>query len=70
MIDTITEIALKEQNKCDPLDLKSVSPDFLLEGKKSRSSTIIKPVTYTHPSLTRGLPSGCTEQRLKANIPT
>jgi hypothetical protein len=31
MIDTYAEIALKEPNKCDPLD---ISPDLLLEGKK------------------------------------
>jgi hypothetical protein len=31
MINTNAEIALKEPNECDPLD---VSPDLLLEGKK------------------------------------
>jgi hypothetical protein len=34
MIDTKTEITLKEPNKCDPLD---VTHNFLLEGIKEPS---------------------------------
>ncbi len=37
MIDTNAAIALKEPNKCDPLD---VTPNFLLEGKKRAVSLL------------------------------